>query len=65
MRRNLDPFEEYPDDSLWKALEEVKLKDMPILTTSGLQTLVAAAGSNFSVGQRQLVIFSLDIQLNC
>jgi len=25
MRNNLDPFDEYPDLVLWKALEEVKL----------------------------------------
>ena len=25
MRYNLDPFGEYPDEKLWKALEEVKL----------------------------------------
>lgn len=55
MRRNLDPFDEYSDDSLWKALDEVKLKDIPGLQIQGLQTLVAAGGSNFSVGQRQLV----------
>lgn len=38
---------------LWKALEEVKLKNS--LQALGLQTLVASGGSNFSVGQRQLV----------
>lgn len=54
IRRNLDPFEEYPDADLWKSLEEVELKEIasgPL----GLQTQVAAGGSNFSVGQRQLV----------
>lgn len=25
MRHNLDPFDEYPDQVLWKALEEVSL----------------------------------------
>jgi len=25
MRNNLDPFDEYPDHVLWKALDEVKL----------------------------------------
>lgn len=52
--RNLDPFEEYPDADIWMALEEVELKDIaggPL----GLQTSVMAHGSNFSVGQRQLL----------
>lgn len=52
--RNLDPFEEYPDGDIWKSLEETELKDIasgPL----GLQTAVMAHGSNFSVGQRQLL----------
>jgi ATP-binding cassette, subfamily C (CFTR/MRP), member 4 len=54
LRRNLDPFEEYSDDAVWRSLEEVELKEIasgPL----GLQTQVAAGGSNFSVGQRQLI----------
>ncbi|XP_055636392.1 ATP-binding cassette sub-family C member 4-like [Toxorhynchites rutilus septentrionalis] len=54
LRRNLDPFEEFPDSDLWSALEQVELKDIangPL----GLQMAVAAGGSNFSVGQRQLI----------
>lgn len=54
LRRNLDPFEDFPDSDLWSALEQVELKDVangPL----GLQMAVAAGGSNFSVGQRQLI----------
>ncbi|OXA46434.1 Multidrug resistance-associated protein 4 [Folsomia candida] len=51
MRSNLDPFDQYPDQDLWESLEEVELKnDIPALDFK-----VSDGGSNFSVGQRQLV----------
>lgn len=55
MRYNLDPFDEYSDDKLWAALEEVKLKDNISELPAGLQSRISEGGSNFSVGQRQLV----------
>lgn len=54
LRYNLDPFEEYPDADIWKALEEVELKEVAA-GPLGLQSAVQAHGSNFSVGQRQLL----------
>lgn len=50
----MDPFEEYPDDEIWSALEKVELKDVAA-GPSGLHSAVNAHGSNFSVGQRQLL----------
>ncbi|KAH8232361.1 hypothetical protein KR032_004783 [Drosophila birchii] len=55
MRYNLDPFEEYDDAKLWEALEEVKLKPLIAELPSGLLSKISEGGSNFSVGQRQLV----------
>lgn len=52
--RNLDPFEEYSDDAIWQSLESVELKQL-FSDAEGLQTAVTANGSNFSVGQRQLL----------
>lgn len=49
LRRNLDPFDNYNDNVLWQALEEVELKEM------GLESHISEGGSNLSVGQRQLV----------
>ncbi|XP_072935953.1 probable multidrug resistance-associated protein lethal(2)03659 isoform X1 [Epargyreus clarus] len=55
MRHNLDPFDEYPDHVLWKALEEVELKEAVSELAAGLSSRLAEGGGNFSVGQRQLV----------
>lgn len=55
MRKNLDPFGEYEDEVLWKALENVELKKVLGELASGLDSKVNEGGSNFSVGQRQLV----------
>lgn len=48
IRSNLDPFDDHTDDVLWKALDAVKLKSV-------VQSLLFAGGSNFSIGQRQLL----------
>ena len=55
LRRNLDPFDNYSDDELWQALEEVELKSFIIDLDASLQAKVSDGGSNFSVGQRQLL----------
>ncbi|XP_077294803.1 putative multidrug resistance-associated protein lethal(2)03659 [Arctopsyche grandis] len=55
MRKNLDPFDEYSDEILWEALEEVELKDAVTDLAGGLNSKMSEGGSNFSVGQRQLV----------
>nr|UEO57356.1 ABCC2 [Conogethes punctiferalis] len=51
IRYNLDPFNNYSDDDLWRALEQVELKD----AVPALDFKVSEGGSNFSMGQRQLV----------
>ncbi|XP_044525283.1 ATP-binding cassette sub-family C member 4 [Gracilinanus agilis] len=55
MRKNLDPFDEYTDEELWNALKEVQLKEAIEDLPGKMDTELAEAGSNFSVGQRQLV----------
>jgi len=57
MRKNLDPFGEYDDQTLWNALEDVELVK---LMTANLQAglldyVITEGGSNLSVGERQLV----------
>nr|XP_039260100.1 multidrug resistance-associated protein 4-like isoform X1 [Styela clava] len=55
MRRNIDPFDNYLDDDLWNALEQVQLKVLVESFPLKLNTELAESGSNLSVGQRQLV----------
>lgn len=55
MRKNLDPFNEHTDEELWNALEEVQLKEAIEDLPGKMDTELAESGSNFSVGQRQLV----------
>merc|ERR1719347_2552562 len=55
LRRNLDPFQEHTDDQVWKVLQEVHLSEAVSDLKSGLDTEMSEGGSNFSVGQRQLV----------
>jgi len=61
LRKNLDPFGEHSDQELWAALEAVQLKQLfntgPHSSTNsnGLQFQIQEGGSNFSLGQRQLV----------
>ena len=55
MRYNLDPFDEFPDEALWSALRDVHLHAVVSEMPEGLHSKITEGGSNFSVGQRQLV----------
>ena len=55
MRYNLDPFHQHEDLDVWRALENVQLKSVVENLPGKLDCVVEEHGSNFSVGQRQLI----------
>ena len=55
IRTNLDPLEEFTDNQLWSSLEEVNLKTTISNLPSGLDSSILESGSNFSVGQKQIL----------
>ncbi|KAK7208586.1 P-loop containing nucleoside triphosphate hydrolase protein [Myxozyma melibiosi] len=55
IRDNLDPSHAHDDTELWEVLELSHLKEHVSRMDGGLDARVAEAGSNLSVGQRQLM----------
>eukprot|EP00759_Apiculatamorpha_spiralis_P024370 PhF_6_TR27890/c0_g1_i2/m.40858/K05665/ABCC1; ATP-binding cassette, subfamily C (CFTR/MRP), member 1 len=55
LRQNLDPDAQHADKAIWTALEQAHLRDSVEATDDKLNVTVMEGGSNFSVGQRQLV----------
>lgn len=55
IRFNLDPFSVHDDDTIRAALADAQILDAVDELPDGIHSTVAESGSNFSVGQRQLL----------
>jgi ABC-type multidrug transport system fused ATPase/permease subunit len=55
LRSNLDRTEQYTDEQIWHVLKEVELFDFVAQLPNTLNYSLSERGSNFSVGQRQLL----------
>ncbi len=55
LRSNIDPFEAYSDDDIWRVIGLSHLKAFVSNLPSGLGYEIAEGGTNLSVGQKQLV----------
>ncbi|XP_067673483.1 multidrug resistance-associated protein 1-like isoform X3 [Haliotis asinina] len=55
LRMNLDPFDQFNDEDVWRALEHAHLKNYVVSLPKQLQYECTEGGENLSVGQRQLV----------
>uniref|UniRef100_A0A674BQ19 ATP binding cassette subfamily C member 2 n=1 Tax=Salmo trutta TaxID=8032 RepID=A0A674BQ19_SALTR len=55
LRMNLDPFETFSDEEIWRILELSHLKEYVGGLQEGLTHEVSEGGENLSIGQRQLL----------
>ncbi|KRY67187.1 Multidrug resistance-associated protein 1 [Trichinella pseudospiralis] len=55
LRINLDPYDAYSDQDIWRNLERAHLKAFVSSLPDKLQHRISEGGENLSVGQRQLV----------
>lgn len=55
LRYNVDPFEEFPDEEIWRALRECRIDRIASLGEHKLDTKLGEDGLTLSLGERALV----------
>jgi ABC-type multidrug transport system fused ATPase/permease subunit len=55
IRSNLDRYNEYSDDEVYKALKHASMRETVSALPQGLNSLITEGGQNLSQGQRQLL----------
>ncbi len=64
LRNNLDPFSRYPDNNLWRVLEDVHLKDKVEKLPGHLYAEMSEYGHHFTQGERQLLGLARALAIN-
>jgi len=65
IRSNLDPFDEYSSDEIWKALEQCHMKESVEEMHGQLDAQVAEYGQNLSSGMRQMLVLGRALLRKC
>jgi len=65
IKSNLDPFDEYTVEEVWKALEQCSMKDAVEEMPGQLEAAVAEGGQNLSNGMRQMLVLGRALLRQC